>query len=68
LGHVPGRRRLAGLARLAGLPAFHLLVLACPLMMLAIMAMISGMRGGHDSQRQSESSKLDGPHERIDRP
>jgi hypothetical protein len=58
---------IAGLALLAGLPAFYLLVLACPLMMLAMMAMMPGVRGGHDIQRQSESSKLDGPHEPVDR-
>ena len=65
VGRTLGLKDTEDLALLAGLPAFYLLVLACPLMMLAMMP---GMRGGHDSQRQSKSSKLDGSHERIDQP
>ena len=54
---------VGGLALLAGLPPFYLLVLACPVMM---MAMMPGRHGGHDSSRQSNAAKLDGSHERID--
>jgi hypothetical protein len=46
---------LAGLALLAGLPAYYLLVLACPLMMVAMMAGMGGMHGTDPAPRDRDA-------------
>jgi hypothetical protein len=54
-----------GLALLAGLPPLYLLVVACPVMM---MAMMPGMRGSSEDPREPGARELDRPQERSDRP
>ncbi|MFC5730841.1 MULTISPECIES: hypothetical protein [Nocardioides] len=57
----------AGLALLAGLPAIYLLVLACPLMMLAMMFLMPGMHGSQENHRHSDTTERDGFDEYVDR-
>lgn len=65
----------AGLAVWAGVPAYFLLLLACPVMMLFMMSSMSGgkgrtdvdtHRGGADSRTTTRAP--DGPPDRTDRP
>jgi flagellar biosynthesis component FlhA len=61
---------VAGIAVLAGMPSYFLLVLACPLMMLIMMASMSGGKTRRDAEkREGESSTRvptpDGSHDHI---
>lgn len=55
-----------GIALFAGLPAYYLLLLACPVMMFFMMTSMSGGMGhgkdnsaaGHDEETKSEKSSL----------
>ena len=58
---------VAGLALLAGLPPFYLLVLACPVMMVAMMALMPGIHGSTYDRRERGARELDGTHGRMNR-
>jgi len=61
---------VAGIAFLAGMPAYYLIVLACPLMMLLMMASMSGGKtrkaaGEPEAKSSTEVPAPDGSHDRI---
>jgi flagellar biosynthesis component FlhA len=61
---------VAGVAVLAGMPAYFLLVLACPVMMFFMMASMSGgnTHKDTDAPEAKSSTKVptpDGSHDRI---
>ncbi len=61
---------VAGIAVLAGMPAYFLLVLACPLMMFLMMASMSGGKARKDAEEPEAQSSTkvptpDGSHDHI---
>ncbi len=56
----------AAVAVWAGLPLTYLFLLICPVMMFFMMRGMGGSRGGTSDEAQSDASKSDGQHERID--
>ena len=61
----------AGIAVLAGMPAYYLIVLACPVMMFFMMSSMSGGNArddapaAPDAEPRTKATAPDGSHDRI---